>query len=167
MRPETLVFKEERRLATKTVSVKVDLKKYSLDAARYAAYAVSGEAFVFIGTAGKGSVAVALTPKSGAPGPRLKARFIAELEDEALREAVSDNNRELREFLTLKALSPEKRAAAVPDSGLTPEQEKELADLISQVEKEIKEDVRGAAADPLGVTSTWEDKYGAKKPRKK
>ncbi len=154
-------------MATKVLNIKVDLKKYSLDAVRYAAYAVSDEAFVFISTAGKDFVAVALSPREGAPLPRLKARFLAELEDEKLREAVSDNNRELREFLTLKALSAEKKPAPAPDSGLTQEQEKELADLISQVEKEIKEDARGGTADPLGVTSTWEDKYGAKKPRKK
>lgn len=146
--------------------VKVDLKKYSLDAARYAAYAMSGEAFVFISRAGGGAVAVALSPKKGGSAAALRARFLAELEDEKLRERISAENRELREFLTLKALSAP-APAPVQDSGLTPEQEKELADLISQVEKEIKEDVRGGAADPLGLTSTWEDKYGAKKPGKK
>lgn len=148
------------------VKVKVDLKKHSLDAARYAAYALSGEAFVFITRAGAGAVEVALSPKGGGSAAALKGRFLAELEDERLRERISAENRELREYLTLKALSSP-TPAPVPDSGLTPEQEKELADLISQVEKEIKEDVRGGAADPLGLTSTWEDKYGAKKPRKK
>lgn len=152
----------DNRIAT----VKVDLKKYSLDAARYAAYALSAEAFVFISRAGAGAVAVSLSPKGGGAGAALKGRFLAELEDEKLREKISAENRELREFLTLKALSAP-TPAPVPDSGLTPEQEKELADLISQVEKEIKEDVRGGAADPLGLTSTWEDKYGAKKARKK
>lgn len=149
----------------KKETARVDLKKYSLDAARYAAYAVSGEAFVFIRAAGKGVLEVDLAPKAGAAG--LKGRFLAELEDEALREKVSDANRELREFIVLKALSAPPPPPPAADSGLTPEQEKELADLISQVEKEIKEDSRGAAADPLGLTRTWEDKYGAKKPRKK
>lgn len=150
----------------KKETARVDLKKYSLDAARYAAYAVSGEAFVFIRTAGKGALEVELAPRAGAAAG-LKNRFFAELEDEALREKVSDANRELREFIVLKALSAPPPPPPAADSGLTPEQEKELADLISQVEKEIKEDSRGAAADPLGLTSTWEDKYGAKKPRKK
>lgn len=149
----------------KKETARVDLKKYSLDAARYAAYAVSGEAFVLIRAAGKDALEVELSPKAGASG--LKARFLAELEDEALREKVSDANRELREFIVLKALSAPPPPPPAADSGLTPEQEKELADLISQVEKEIKEDARGAAADPLGLTRTWEDKYGAKKPRKK
>jgi His-Xaa-Ser system protein HxsD len=154
-------------LDNKTVSVKVNLKKYSLDAVRYAAYAMSGEAFVHISVDGRDTVSVALSPKGGGPAAPLKARFQAELADEALREKTAADNRELREFLTLKALSAPPPQPARQDSGLTPEQEKELADLISQVEKEIKEDSRGAAADPLGLTSTWEDKYGAKKQRKK
>ncbi|MHB0996261.1 MAG: hypothetical protein ACYC2I_07830 [Elusimicrobiales bacterium] len=151
----------------KKETARVDLKKYSLDAARYAAYAVSGEAFVFVRAAGKSALEVELRSKSGGAAVGLKSRFFAELEDEALREKVSDANRELREFIVLKALSAPPPPPPAADSGLTPEQEKELADLISQVEKEIKEDARGQAADPLGLTRTWEDKYGAKKPRKK
>ena len=146
----------------------MDLGKFSLDAARYAAYAVSDEAYVFISSAGKGRVAVALAPKKGGVAGGLKKRFLAELADEKLREAVSDGNRELREFLTLKALSGKTERKPEPDSALTPEQEKELADLIAQVEKEIKdESAGGGPSDPLGVTRTWEDKYGAEKQRKK
>ena len=150
----------------KKETARVDLKKHSLDAARYAAYAVSGGAFVLVRAAGKAGLEVELRPKAGGSAAGLKSRFLAELEDEALREKVSDANRELREFIVLKALSAPPPPPPAADSGLTPEQEKELADLISQVEKEIKEDA-GAAADPLGLTRTWEDKYGAKKPRKK
>lgn len=128
---------------------------------------MSDEAFVCLGMAGKNSVSVTMAPRGGVSAALLKARFLAELEDEVLREKVSDANRELREFIVLKALSAPPPPPPAADSGLTPEQEKELADLISQVEKEIKEDSKGAAADPLGLTRTWEDKYGAKKPRKK
>jgi hypothetical protein len=54
------------------------------------------------------------------------------------------------------------------DSGLTPQQEKELNDLINQIEGEIKaETAKGASADPLGITSTWEEKYDSKNGRKK
>lgn len=147
-------------------AVKVRLGRKSPAAVRYAAYAVSGEAFVFIRTAGKDALEVELAPKAGAAAG-LENRFLAELEDEALREKVSDANRGLREFIVLKALSAPPPPPPAADSGLTPEQEKELADLISQVEKEIKADARSAAADPLGLTRTWEDKYGAKKPGKK
>ena len=153
---------------TKKSSVKISLKKYTLDAVRYAAYALSGEAFVMVKAAGPAGAEVLLTPKNGCSGAGLKARFSAELADERLRESVADGNRELREFLVLKALSPQKKADPAPDSGLTPAQEKELEDLISQVEKEIKLDAgRETGADPLGITRTWEDKYGGKKHRKK
>lgn len=153
---------------TRTTSVNVNLKKYSLEAVRYAAYAVSDEAFVMVRGGRGGRAAVDLTPRGGRPGPGLKARFLSELDDEKLREAVSGDNRELREFLVRKALSPETEPAAAADSGLTPEQEKELSDLIAQVEDEIKKEERnGRREDPLGITKTWEEKYGGKTNGKK
>ncbi|MEI7529861.1 MAG: hypothetical protein WCK76_13075 [Elusimicrobiota bacterium] len=153
---------------TRTTSVKVNLKKYSPEAVRYAAYAVSDEAFVMVRGGLGGRAAVDLTPRGGRPGRGLKARFLSELDDEKLRETASCDNRELREFLVRKALSPETKPAAKADSGLTPEQEKELADLITQVEDEIKEEERsGRRKDPLGITKTWEEKYGGKTNGKK
>lgn len=155
-------------MSNTSLCVKVNLKKYSLEAVRYAAYAVSDKAFVMVKGVTGSSVSVGLTPKCGKPAAGLKAGFLAELEDEKLREAVSDNNRELREFLVLKALTPEKKQEQAADSGLTAEQEKELEDLIAQVEGEIKREARGGKQeDPLGITKTWEDKYGGKKNRKK
>ncbi len=147
----------------------VSLSDFSLDAVRYAAHAVSGPAVVFLKMSGKNAVTVELTSKKNPPEPAavLKNRFLSELADEKLREAVSANNRELREFLILKALSGPEKPAESPDSGLTAEQEKELEELIAQVEKEIKLDSRpGGSEDPLGITRTWEDKYGAKNRKK-
>ena len=153
---------------TTTTSVKVNLKKYSLEAVRYAAYAVSDEAFVMVRGVRGGNAAVDLTPRGGRPGRGLKARFLSELDDEKLREAVSGDNRELREFLVRKALSPETEPAAAADSGLTPEQEKELEDLIAQGEGEIKKEERsGRREDPLGITKTWEETHGGKTDGKK
>ena len=158
-----------KKRADKIIPIKVSLKKHSLDAVRYAAYAVSGAAFVFLKMAGKNAVTVELASKKNpsASSAVLKHRFLSELADEKLREAVSDDNRELREFLILKALSGPERPAQSRDSGLTAEQEKELEDLIAQVEKEIKLDSRSRKSrDPLGITRTWEDKYGAKNRKK-
>ncbi|MBU2573127.1 MAG: hypothetical protein KKH28_03505 [Elusimicrobia bacterium] len=170
--------------------VKVGLKDYDLDTVRYAAYAVSDAAYVFITPAGKGAVAVEFTPKhqpvTGHQSPvtghrspvtshrsqagNLARRFREELKDEKIRAAVFDANRDLREFMILKALSYG-TAGAPPeqeDSGLTPEQEKELDALIAQVESEIKRESAGSGTkDPLGITRTWEEKYGAKTGRKK
>lgn len=152
------------------VSVRVSLSTYNMDAVRYAAHASSGAAHVLIKPAGPGAVAVEFRPTGTVPGKKIAAAFRSELADEKLRASIHDANRELRDFMILKALS--KEAAPPParqdDSGLTPEQEKELDALIAQVESEIKrESTAGATGDPLGITRTWEDKYGAKKSRKK
>ena len=150
-------------------SLKVSLKRYGLDVVRYAAYALSGEAYVFIAPAGRGAAAVVLSPKSSSrcSGKALLKRLRAELEDEKLRSSITAANRGLREFMLLKALSyKEPPASARDDAGLTPEQEKELDALIAQVESEIKkETAAGRTADPLGVTRTWEERYGAKAGR--
>ena len=157
-----------KRRAGKTAVIKVRTGKYSLDAVRYAAHAVSGGAYVFIRPAA-GGVAVELIPKSSLSAKTLSTRFRSELKDEKLRAAISDANRDLREFMILKALSYEEPPAVVPeDSCLTPEQERELDALIAQVEKEIREESAGkSGGDPLGITRTWEEKYGAATNRKK
>jgi His-Xaa-Ser system protein HxsD len=161
-------LKKESRSKTE---VSVSLKKYSLEAVRYAAHAASSAARVFIRLSGRdAAVVVEFEPTGKLPGAKIAAAFKAELEDEKLRASVYEANRELRDFMILKALSASE-AAPQPrqdDSGLTPEQEKELDALIAQVESEIKQEAAaGSAADPLGITKTWEDKYGAKKSRKK
>ena len=151
-----------------TLSVKVNAKDYDLDAVRYAAYAVSDAAYVFI-KPGVGGVTVEFVPKNAA-AKSISVRFKGELKDEKLRASIFDANRDLREFMILKALVYEEIPAGVrqEDSGLTPEQEKELDALIAQVEGEIKKESAGnKTKDPLGITRTWEEKYGAKNGRKK
>lgn len=151
------------------VSIRVSLKKYSIDAVRYAAHSLGGAAFAWLKPLPGGQVLVELSPKPGCRLPAgLNKAFLSELEDERLREKVASENRELREFMLLKALNYRPAPPQKDDSGLTPQQEKELNDLIAQIETEIKEEAAGAkSADPLGITSTWEDKYDAKNGRKK
>jgi len=154
---------------SKNISIEVSLKKYSLEAVRYAAHSLGGEAFAYIKPLPGLRAAVELTPRPGrGPGAALARRFRAELEDEKLRERVASENRELREFMLLKALNYRPKPPEKDDSGLTPQQEKELNDLIAQIETEIKAEASGgASSDPLGITSTWEDKYAPKNGRKK
>jgi hypothetical protein len=156
-------------LPAKTAIVDVNLKDSSLCALRYAAYAVSGRAHVFIKPLPGGRVRAEFSPKpgSGARPAELAAQFRLELADEKLRERVSEENQGLREFMTLKFLNYRPPAPAQDDSGLTPQQEKELNELISQIETEIKAETGGKKADPLGITSTWEDTYGAGNSKKK
>lgn len=139
-----------------------------LDAVRYAAYAQSGAAYVFLGSPSGGKVAVEFELKPGAPrsaAASLAGDFRRELADEKLRSRVAADNAELREFLLLKALNYSPQKPAEQDSGLTPAQEKELNDLIAKIEKEIKTDASGA--DPLGIASTWEEKYGDDRKKKR
>jgi hypothetical protein len=153
-RPETIV---------------VSLKDHTLDSVRYAAHSLGGEVFAYIKPLPGRRAAVELTPRPGrGPAAALARRFRAELGDEKLRERVSEENRELREFMLLKALNYRPKPPEKDDSGLTPQQEKELSELIAQIETEIKAEASGgASSDPLGITSTWEDKYAPKNSRKK
>ena len=159
-----------KKQGNKTISIRVSLKDQDLDAVRYAAHAVSDAAYVFIKPAGKSAVALEFGPKSAPAAKGLVTRFREELKDEKIRAAIFDSNRELREFMILKALAYEDTPAAAQkeDSGLTPEQESELDALIAQVEGEIKKESAGKKTkDPLGITRTWEEKYGAKTDRPK
>jgi len=149
----------------KKITIAVRSDKYKPETVRYAAYAVSGEAYVFLEPGKKGEVLVSLEPKQGA-GAGLKARFLSELKDEKLRSGIAQENAELRDFLVHKGLSAP--AARPPEGGsvLTSEQEKELDDLIAQVEREIKTEGK-SFKDPFGIGKTWEDKYGSKTTGKK
>jgi hypothetical protein len=157
-------------LKNRSVSVRINLKSCGLEVVRYAAHAVSGAAHVLIKRNGLREAVVEFSPTGTIPGKTVAARFRSELADEKLRASLHDANRELRDFMILKALSKDgpPPPAQQDDSGLTPAQEKELDALIAQVESEIKRETSaGTAGDPLGITRTWEDKYGAKKSRKK
>ncbi len=144
----------------KVISVDVSLKEYTLGAVRYAAYALSGSSYVFLRGPAAGRVTVEMRPKPGlsAAVSSLPARLRLELEDEKLREKIFSGNKQLREFLFLKALTYTPEQPAQDDSGLTPQQEKELNSLIAQIEGEIKTESAGGK-DPLKITGTWEEKY--------
>ncbi len=145
------------------ILLKSSLKEYSLDDIRYAAYSVTDDAFVLLKKTNAKTIEIILKQKRGAGIKKTAKRFLEELKCEKIRSAIFKNNAELREFLILKALSSQK--APEPqndDAGLTPEQEKELDDLIRQVEKEIKKESSGRKKDPLEINRTWEEKYGDK-----
>jgi His-Xaa-Ser system protein HxsD len=147
----------------KNIRIPVPLARYSMDTARYAAYALSGRAFVALRKKGKAALEVSFSPMPGIKfdPAGLRKDFRRELEDEALRARVFDLNAPLREHLVLRAMAAEPaRAVPPPEPGLTPEQEKELEELIASVEKEIKSEAGGKAA------ATWEERYGRKSGKK-
>lgn len=154
-----------------TVKIKVKTGSgagsFSLDAVRYAAYSLSAGAYVLIEPAPAG-VLVSFSERPGARLQGIEGRFARALSDEKLREKNFEENRGLREFMILKALSAAEPARPQQDSALTPEQEKELDALIAQVENEIREEAAsGGARDPLGIAKRWEDKNVATKNGKK
>ncbi len=140
----------------KSIEISVDRKKFSLETIRYAAYALSGAAHVVLTASGK-AVKASFLPKDGARAGDLKRRFLRELEDERFREGLFEKNKDLHYWMLKRAINyvPEQKSGA-DDVGLTPEQEKELEQLIAQVESEIKKE------DKRGITKTWEQKYGKK-----
>lgn len=158
---------EELKLEEK-ISVSVKLQDYNAGVIRYAAYAVSGSAYAFLEPGRKGEIIVTLEPRgdqSAKARAALEKRFRSELKDEKLRSGLADSNRELRDFIILKALTPPSAPPPGDDSGLTPAQEKELDELIAQVEREIKTET--PIKDPLGLSKTWEEKNDPKFSGKK
>lgn len=138
------------------MEISVDKKKFSLETIRYAAYSLSGTAYVVLTSSVK-TVKVLFSPKGGIKTAELKRRFLRELEDERFREALFEKNKDLYFWMLKRAMNhvPEVTNRA-GDAGLTPEQEKELEQLIAQVESEIKKEGRRE------ITRTWEQRYGKK-----
>ncbi|MEA3307353.1 MAG: hypothetical protein U9Q34_06175 [Elusimicrobiota bacterium] len=151
------------------ISLKCNAQKYSLNDIRYAAYSVSDEAYVSLKKLNLKTIEVFFKKKGGDALQKTLKRFREELEDEKIRAEIFKNNSELRAHLVLRALNyEEKPEPQTDDVGLTPEQEKELDDLISQVEEEIKKESSGnKKSDPLEINKTWEEKNAGKAKKKK
>ena len=151
------------------ILLKSDLRKYSLDDIRYAAYSVTDEAHVELKKLSLKTIEISFKRKGKVFLKNTVKRFTDELKNEKIRADIFKNNAELREHLILKALSSEEKPQPqTDDAGLTPEQEKELDELISQVEEEIRKESSGRKkADPLGINQTWEEKNAGKRKKSK
>lgn len=144
--------------------------RYSLEVIKFVSYVFSGKAHVFIND---GSITLRFHKSLERRGLKNEGvLFAGELEDQKIRSEIRGNNQSIREFIMRKALSgpvfsyedEERPQAQLPESGLTKEQEAELDKLIAEVERDIsRETSKGIAADPLGITATWEEKHGKKR----
>lgn len=143
--------------------VEVPLKTSSLRSIKYAAFALTAGAYVELESA-PGRVRVRLAPKAASGKAAVKelvSRFREELELEGIRGPNEAVNRRLREHILRLALRGEPdRSEPEAEAGLTEEQQKELDRLIAEVEAEIKNEPGKAQKDPLGVTRTWEERFG-------
>ncbi|MBU2530913.1 MAG: hypothetical protein KKD35_07740, partial [Elusimicrobia bacterium] len=151
------------------ISLKCDLQKCSLEDIRYAAYSVTDEAHVLLKKLNLKTIEVSFAQKGKGSLKKIVKRFEEELKDEKIRAEIFKNNEELRAHVILQALNyEEKPQQQAEDAGLTPEQEKELDELISQVEKEIENESSGSKkSDPLKINQTWEEKYAGKSKKNK
>jgi His-Xaa-Ser system protein HxsD len=149
--------------------MKCNLQKYSLQDIRYAAYSITDEAHVALKKLNLKTIEISFKRKGKGSLKNVVKRFTKELKDEKMRAEIFENNSELREHLILQALNyEEKPKPQADDAGLTPEQEKELDDLISQVEKELEEETSGCKkSDPLEINKTWEEKNAGKSKKNK
>ncbi len=163
-----------------------DERVYPLEAVQNAVYTFTDRAFVRVEPSAPGKLKVVMTFKS-ATDPKdhgaLKGEFDNELIHQALRLRVSDANRKIREFIVTKALvsaqpavlvaaavpapaapaaedCPDCAAPGTPAAGapapIDEALEKEIDRLLAEIEK------GDGAADPLGVSVPWEEKFAPK-----
>jgi His-Xaa-Ser system protein HxsD len=137
---------------------KIDPKIYPLEVVKAAAYAFVNRAYVDIGGNAKRKILVTLTDKENSGRKeleRIAGDFKNELLNYALRRDISQNNREIREYIVSRALF----------SSVTPP-EKEF-EIIKNKAREAGKKGRRAKVkkgdfidDPLGIAVPWEEKFG-------
>lgn len=141
----------------------VSAREHPLETVKFAAHILTGANFVQLSLE-KGGVLVQVERKDAKDrggARKLEALFKQELKDAELRAWVEDANRGIRERVIRLAIQGDSAPPVEPDAGLTDSQQKELDRIISEVEQELRQDAGAAKKeDPLGVTKTWEERYG-------
>jgi len=127
------------------VSINLNSKIYPLEAILNACYTFIDRAYIFLDSDSKrGQIKVSIKGKHRLSEKQLESlhgEFMNELLHCALRCAISKNNKKIREYIIGRALY-----SVLPTS-----------DLFTASEKLDYQE------DPLGITKTWEEKYGKKK----
>jgi His-Xaa-Ser system protein HxsD len=132
------------------VEISFDEGLYPKDAVYGAAYVFIDRCYVHLDRKGDRQIAVRLRGKQGSKidGDALAGEFENELLGQAYRRQIAEENRQLIEQITTRALA----GAAGPPG---------LDDLIAT---DIGPDT--AFEDPLGIAMSWEEKYAKKKAPK-
>jgi His-Xaa-Ser system protein HxsD len=152
----TLVFFEElsTTMSDLTTTYAQGFVEVSFDEALYPKESIYGAAYIFIDRCymhldrpSDGRISVKLKPKQadGASLEVLVGEFENELLGQAWRRMITEENRQMMELVTTRALA----GAAGPPG---------LDDLLQM------DDEGDAFEDPLGIAMSWEDKYKKKKP---
>jgi His-Xaa-Ser system protein HxsD len=134
-----------------SIAIEFDEGLYPKDAVYGAAYVFIDRCYVHLDRAADRRIKVTLRPKKGAAldADAIAGEFQNELLGQAWRRQIADENRQLIESITTRALA----GAAGPPG---------LDDLLSM---EIGDST--AFEDPLGIAMSWEEKYGKKKDKEK
>lgn len=166
------------------LSLDLDEKLYSLEAAQNAAYVFTDRAYVTVERSAPDRLKVVLAAKEGSSvsPAALKGEFGNELIHQVLRQRISDSNQKIREFIVTKALLSAQPASASASAAAAATAEAEAScpdctgageapaappQIDAALEKEIDRllaeiESGDGAADPLGVSVPWEEAHGAK-----
>ena len=137
----------EQAVAAGAVDFEIDEGLYPKDAVYGAAYVFIDRCYVHLDRPGDQRIRVTLRPKRGVAldAEAAAGEFQNELLGQAWRRLIAEENRQLIESITARAL-----AGAAGPPGLD-----ELLALDIGAES--------AFEDPLGIAMSWEEKYGKKK----
>jgi hypothetical protein len=157
---------------TSSVSSELSVAAEGLEPILGACYLLTDRAFAYLEGDRARKIRVTLRPKSVTAGPKelkgLGDEFVAELQTQKVRWAISRNNLPIREFIAEQAVLlangklPEPPAAAGAPAAteeLSDEQRQEIEKLIAEVEQEIKAlNDKKAPSDPKNIAASWEEK---------
>lgn len=139
----------------------VDLALYPLEAIYAACYMFTDRAYVRLDVPAEGKVSVSLEEKSDSPKKLSNpaGEFHNELLHHALRLKISQGNQKIREYIVTQALLAAQPTADVDKAKSEAEKapildeklEKEIEDLLAQVDKESD------GKDPLNIAVPWDD----------
>lgn len=140
----------------------VDVALYPLEAIYAACYMFTDRAYIRLDLPSEGKVAVVLEAKAGVPEKKLsnlRGEFHNELLHHALRLKISSSNQKIREYIVTQALLSAQPTVDVDQAKKAAEQapvldeklEKEIEDLLAQVDKESD------GKDPLNIAVPWDE----------
>lgn len=154
-------------------SVLIDLKIYPIDAVYGAAYVFLDKAYIFLEEGGSSKVRVNIKPKeetSGKEKETLKEDFLNEVLNFCLRDKISRDNRQIREYIIATSLA----SAFNSTRGKTKEEDYFDDDISAPWENDFNEgDMEkefGINEDPEGICIPWREKKRnaqKNKPRKR
>lgn len=121
----------------------LEVKDYPIEIIRYASYIFSKDFWILINEKEKQQYEILLKSKnseSKLSKKTLQKRLVEEIHNELVREKIFDQNKEFRKYIIKKAILYTPSNDIESDYSLTPEEQKELEELIREAEMEIKKE---------------------------